>query len=98
MTESYENSINIHPYRKEVSYKDFTNFTHTASASFKPSGIWVVTAKASWNWERGTTKIVDATRRPFTIDEDQKYPVDSGSYSPECIIVVDDATGKVTSN
>ena len=81
-----------------ISYEKYTDFTHSESASFKPSGIWVVTAKTSWNWERGTIKIVDATRRPVTIDEDEKYPVDSGSSSPECIIAVDDATGKVTSN
>jgi len=39
-------------------YKDETisNFSHTASASFKPSGIWIVMVKSSWNWQRGFTK------------------------------------------
>ena len=95
MTESYENSVNIHPYRKEVTYKDYTNFTSNKSASFKPSGIWVVTAKTSWAWEYGTVKIIDSTRRPFTIDENEKYSVGSDSSSSECTIVVDDATGTV---
>jgi len=28
-----------------------SNFFHTESASFKPSGIWIVTAKSSWDYE-----------------------------------------------
>jgi len=26
-----------------------TNFAHTESATFKPSGVWVITIKNSWN-------------------------------------------------
>jgi len=31
-----------------------SNFSHTESASFKLSGIWVVTAESSWNWKNST--------------------------------------------
>ena len=57
-----------------------SNFSHTESATFKPSGIWVVTAKSSWNWK-------------------DKYNEDKTGYKEwPCTYVVNDATGRVTSN
>ena len=29
----------------------YTDLVHNESASFKPSGIWVITIKSAWNWE-----------------------------------------------
>ena len=73
-TEPYDGKSNI-----------YSNFSHTESATFKPSGIWVVTAKSSWNWKN-------------------KYPSTDGSGDKTgytewpCTYVVNDATGRVTSN
>ena len=70
-----------------ISYEKYTDFTHSESASFKPSGFWVVTAKSSWAWEEG--RIVMSPG---------KIPGESGVAESECTIIVDDATGLVTSN
>ncbi len=78
--------------RKGVFYQGFTNFTHSQSASFKPSGIWIVTAKSSWAWEEG--RIFDSDIPNWS----EKKPEDSGVTENECTVVVDDATGLVTSN
>ena len=42
------------------------NFSHTDSASFKPSGIWVVMAKSSWNWKNPYTDRTGYTEYPCT--------------------------------
>ena len=67
---------------------EHVNFRHTASASFKASGVWVVTAKTEW----GDMTDVDTyggflkMRSDYITDE---HP---------CTYVVDDATGKVMKN
>ena len=61
-----------------------SDLTHTASASLRPSGIWVIGAKSSW-----TSKSINPKRG---------YAVTFTDHGPfECIYVVDDSTGKVTS-
>ena len=52
-TEAPENTVS--GSAPNESYRKFTDFTHSESASFKPSGIWVVMAKSSWNWRKDET-------------------------------------------
>jgi len=75
-----------------IDYVSFTNFAHSQYVSFKPSGIWIVTAKSSWAWENG--KIFDSDIPNWS----EKKPEDSGVTEHECTVIVDDATGRVTSN
>jgi hypothetical protein len=44
------------PYEGNVGTYTYSDFSHTESATFKPSGIWVITAKSSWNWQHGVDK------------------------------------------
>ena len=44
-----------------------SNFSHTESATFKPSGIWVVTAKSSWDYKNPTTNSSGTSENPCTI-------------------------------
>ena len=61
-----------------------SDFTHTESASFRPSGIWVIEAKSYW--------------KAKSINPKRGYAVTFSKEGPfECIYVVDDSTGKVTS-
>ena len=61
-----------------------SDFTHTESASFRPSGIWVIEAKSYWKLK--------------SINPKRGYAVTFSNQGPfECIYVVDDSTGKVTS-
>jgi len=89
----YREELQASSYREELQgssyrnrYTDFTNFTHSQSASFKPSGIWIVTAKSSWTWEDGF------------ISDGGKKPQIENVAEDECTIIVDDVTGLVTSN
>jgi hypothetical protein len=75
-----------HESGSQVFYQSYTDFTHSESASFKPSGIWVVTAKSSWAWSQGRIVKISVEN------------VESGVAEPECTIVVDDVTGTVTQN
>ena len=43
------------PYLQPGEISTPNNFSHTESATFKPSGIWVVMAKSSWNWRKDKT-------------------------------------------
>ena len=61
---------------------EFTDVRHTASATFKANGIWLVTTKTSYNYER----------------RNKSLPADSGSYELDCVYLVDDSTGKVRPN
>ena len=67
-----------------VGGQSVSDFTHTESASFRPSGIWVIEAKSYWKLKSINTK--------------RGYAVTFSNQGPfECIYVVDDSTGKVTS-
>ena len=80
----YREELQGSSYRNR--YTSFTNFTHSQSASLKPSGIWIVTAKSSWTWEDGF--ISDGGKKPQIGDVAEH----------ECTIIVDDVIGLVTSN
>ena len=61
------------------------NFSHTESASFKASGIWVVTARTEWgNMDNSNVSDIRKIASGYISDE---HP---------CTYVVDDATGRVT--
>ena len=68
-----------------ASEQKISDFTHTETASFQQSGVWVVTANTSWNIHE-TLRFSDKTVKRLIPVE---WP---------CTYVVDDATGKVTSN
>ena len=70
-----------HPYPNS----DFVNFSHTESASFKASGIWVVTSKAEW----GDMTDVDTHGGWLKMPSD--YITDEHPFT----YVVDYATGRV---
>ena len=70
-----------YPYEKTR-----TNFSRSESASFKPNGIWVVTAKSSYEW------VVNRTTYPGGVKGE------TGTTVNPCTYVVNDATGRVTQN
>ena len=58
-----------------------SDFIHTESASFRPSGIWVIEAKSYWKLK--------------SINPKRGYAVTFSNQGPfECIYVVDDSTEK----
>ena len=66
----------------------YSNFTHTESASFKPSGIWIVTAENSWT---ETEEIYN----PNATAKQNSYVSFLTEESESCTVVVDDSTGEV---
>ena len=72
------------------SYRKFTDFTHSESASFKPSGIWVVTAKTYFKGEASLQWPAIRPTPGYT-----EFVHDTWVHNPECTIVVDDVTGTV---
>ena len=87
-TEAPENTVS--GSAPNESYMKFTDFSHSESASFKPSGIWVVTAKTYFKGESG--KLWPAIRPTPGKTE---IVEDTWVHNPECTIVVDDVTGTV---
>ena len=71
------------------SKSSLTNFAHTESATFKPSGIWVITVRNSWS-EKG--EVI------------KEYGTASGNISrmvgaeKSCTYAVDDSSGTFVSN
>ena len=64
------------------------NFRHTASASFKASGVWVVTAKTEWG------DLTNYDNKGGWLPPSSDYITDEHP----CTYVVDNATGKITEN
>ena len=75
-------------YTKSVDHDstEYSDLAHTESASFRPGGIWVVEAKSSWTVKSGRWSGPGHWKVSTT---------DVGPF--ECIYLVDDATGQVTS-
>ena len=67
---------------------EHTNFRHTESASFKASGIWVVTAKTEWG------DLTNYDNKGGWLPPSSDYITDEHP----CTYVVDNATGRVTQN
>jgi len=74
---------------------DYTNFRHTASATFKSNGLWLVTAKSSYNYERSESPSTDSLWWRQHLEPPNNFP-ESQEY--DCLYLVDDDTGKVRPN
>ena len=86
----------------------FTDFRYSESARFKPNGLWLVQAKTSYNIKAyiamrdqrsRSGKLEYAIKDGLTAMGTFKGAVQQGDRSIyECIVLVNDATGKVTQN
>ena len=90
-TEAPENTVSGRAPNE--SYRKTTDFTHSESASFKPSGIWVVTAKTCFTYFNGDAGKLWPAIRPTP--GKTAIVEDTWLHDPECTIVVDDVTGTI---